>query len=149
MGFLERNPSCNPYFPIEKEMVKLPKQWIINVIYSKIGENFADWVKERIVARNAAIVEKQKLAINMDPAVALAFQNSNAISSKYNDSHFYWSYSYLLFSFHCSIFWHWSKPVESGVEKKKDQAGNRGPATSWIAREVKHSGKIGTNGVHY
>jgi hypothetical protein len=32
------------FFPILKEQVKLPRQWIINVLFSVIGEDFAQFV---------------------------------------------------------------------------------------------------------
>ena len=63
--------------------MKLPKQFIVNVIYTVIGDSFADWVKERVVARNIKIVKVQNLAIDMDPEVYAAFTNSTAVSSKF------------------------------------------------------------------
>jgi hypothetical protein len=82
MGFAHMWPQCLPYLPIQKELAKVPKQWISNVIFSIVGESYSDWVKQRIVDRNAKIVIKNNLNIDMDPAIALAFANSNAISSK-------------------------------------------------------------------
>ena len=32
------------HMPILKEMTKLPKQWIVNVAYTLLGDPFADWV---------------------------------------------------------------------------------------------------------
>jgi hypothetical protein len=55
-------------------MEKLPKQWIVNVIYSSIGKDFADWVKARVIERNTNIVKVRQLGIDMDPGVFAAFQ---------------------------------------------------------------------------
>ena len=32
------------YLPEERDMHKLPRQWVINVIYSLCGDNFRQWV---------------------------------------------------------------------------------------------------------
>ena len=76
-------PECLPFLPIQKELPKVPKQWISNVIFSVVGETYSNWVKQRIVDRNTKLVTKKNLNIDMDPAIAAAFENSNAISSKY------------------------------------------------------------------
>jgi len=82
LGFLQQHRQVLQYLPIAKEVVKLPKQFVANVIYTVVGDPFADWVKERVEARNAKIVQVQNLAIDMDPDVYAAFANSTAISSK-------------------------------------------------------------------
>jgi hypothetical protein len=33
-----QNPLVKHYLPIEREIVKLPKQWILNVIYAILGD---------------------------------------------------------------------------------------------------------------
>ena len=84
------------YLPVAKEIIKLPKQFLVNVIYTVVGDAFADWVKQRVVARNLKIVEVQKLGIEMDPDVAAAFSNSTAVSSKYPCSSFSSFFSIML-----------------------------------------------------
>ena len=59
--------------PCEKEIVKLPKQYLVNVIYTVAGEDFAKWVKEKIEARNTKVQTDKDLMINVDPAIAAAF----------------------------------------------------------------------------
>ena len=66
--------------PCEKEIVKLPKQFLINVIYTIVGEDFSNWVKAKINERNAKITTEKNMIINVDPAIALAFQNSTSVS---------------------------------------------------------------------
>ena len=72
--FIADHPACHKFFPIDREMEKLPKQWIVNVIYSSIGKDFADWVKARVIERNTNIVKVRQLGIDMDPGVFAAFQ---------------------------------------------------------------------------
>ena len=37
-------PAVWKYLPDERDMHRLPRQWIISVIYTVVGEPFADWV---------------------------------------------------------------------------------------------------------
>ncbi len=43
------------YFPDIKEMPKIPRQWIINVCATLIGDDFVAWVKNAIVERNESL----------------------------------------------------------------------------------------------
>ena len=68
--------------PCVKELPKLPKQWISNVAYTVIGEDFASWVMEVVEYRNQKLAVENNLMINVDPAVAQAWQMSTAVSCK-------------------------------------------------------------------
>ena len=47
MNFAASNfPELAVFFPCFKEQAKLPRQWVINIIYSRIGEPFNLFVKE-------------------------------------------------------------------------------------------------------
>ena len=72
----------NSYLPEDRDMHKVPRQWLINVTYTIIGEPFSKWVKKEIVDRNEALAKKQNLLIEMDPEIARAFHSSHNISSK-------------------------------------------------------------------
>ena len=82
MKFVEDNQQVFQHLPDERDLKSLPKPWLSNVIYTVLGDLFAEWVKARIVERNDKIVEKRNLAIELDPQITLAFRNSNAVSSK-------------------------------------------------------------------
>jgi hypothetical protein len=45
-------PLAMAHLPILKELEKVPKQWLVNTIYSIIGDDFAEWVSIRIKERN-------------------------------------------------------------------------------------------------
>ena len=77
-----RNPAVNNYLPDEKDLHRLPRQWLANVIYTLVGEEFQNWVTECIRNRNDHIAEKQNLIVELDPVIAAAFNNSLNISSK-------------------------------------------------------------------
>ena len=70
------------HLPDVKEIPKLPKQFLINILYTVVGDNFAAWISARIRARNEKLQADKDLNISIDPGLLAAFQNSNAVSSK-------------------------------------------------------------------
>ena len=50
--FMADNPECYQYLPDEKELDKVPKQWLANVLYKVTDQKFLNWVKQRILFRN-------------------------------------------------------------------------------------------------
>ena len=78
-----------PYFPDKKEVAKLPRQWIVNVLYSVIGEPFSDFVRQQITDRNQKMQTDHNLNIELDPEIAEAFKQSNQISSRSHLFHFF------------------------------------------------------------
>ena len=75
-------PQVAAYLPDQDDWRKLPRQWIINLIYTLAGKPFADWVLEHTEARNRKVVSEKKMAIDMDPEIMRAFQASTHVSSK-------------------------------------------------------------------
>ena len=85
LGFAEnyQNGSAMEALPlIRKETLKLPRGYIANVIFSIVGQPFADFVKSQIDARNNKIKHEQSMNIEMDPEIADIFRASTSISSK-------------------------------------------------------------------
>ena len=78
-----KNPRINDYLPDDRDMHKIPRQWLINVAYTILGTPFKAWVQDEIVSRNEELAKKQKLLIEMDPEIAKAFHGSVNISSKF------------------------------------------------------------------
>ena len=79
-----RYPETARFLPEPDEQKKLPRQWVINLVYTLAGKPFADWVLEHIEARNSKLVQQRKMAISMDPEILRAFQASSHVSSKYS-----------------------------------------------------------------
>jgi len=76
-------PTLPVYFPmIHKELQRLPKQWILNVAASVVGEPMVKWVKERILARNKKVTVEQNKLIEVDPEIYQAFMSSTCVSRK-------------------------------------------------------------------
>ena len=60
-------PAVAQSLPAEpKEILKMPRQYISNVIYTLVGTEFRNWVDEVCKLRNEQLVEKQNLQITMD-----------------------------------------------------------------------------------
>lgn len=76
------SPELMYYLPDSKEISQLPRQWLANVIYTVFGQQFAQWIEEKILERNKKLEVKQNLLINMDPSVAAAFEASKQVSGK-------------------------------------------------------------------
>jgi hypothetical protein len=75
-------PDCFAYFPIAKEITKLPKQWIVNVAFTVLGDPFRTWIKKGISDRNIKVAIQKDLNIGMDPELLIAYRASNAVSRK-------------------------------------------------------------------
>ena len=52
------------------------------MLYSLLQEDFSDWVRKHIDARNKKVTVANNLLIDMDPDIAAAFAASTAVSSK-------------------------------------------------------------------
>ena len=63
-------------------MHKLPRQFLCNIAYTKIGKAFSDYVTATLDKRHFEIAEKKDLLIEMDSEIAKVFVQSKAISSK-------------------------------------------------------------------
>ena len=70
--------------PIEpREIEKLPRSYVANVIYTIIGDRFKQWVETQIQQRTQKNIEEQDMAIEMDQEIFDAFRASTNVSGKY------------------------------------------------------------------
>lgn len=60
----------------------MPRDWVANMIYTVVGDNFKDYVNARIEERNQSLISKRDLGIQMDPEILNAFRQSTNVSSK-------------------------------------------------------------------
>jgi hypothetical protein len=83
MKLIDRYAELQIYFPtLEMERKRLQKQWILNVAYSIVGDDFANWVQEGIQARNQKMVQEKNMLIEVDQEIFDAFHSSTSVSSK-------------------------------------------------------------------
>ena len=67
---------------VEKEIEKLPRQYIANIIYTLVEEPFYEWVEAQINIRNEKMADKMDVHIEMDPELVKVFKESTAVTSK-------------------------------------------------------------------
>jgi hypothetical protein len=82
LEYANQNPNVLEYLPIERETYRLPRQFLINTIYSVINTPFKKWADTRIEARNNKIRREKNLNVNMTAAAAECFASSNHVTSK-------------------------------------------------------------------
>jgi len=89
MAFGKIQPDVMRSLPPEKEIEKLPRQYIANIIYTMVGKPFSTWVDSQIKKRNEKILIAQNLLIEMDPEIAEIFQASTSMSGKCQQQPFF------------------------------------------------------------
>ena len=67
---------------MDREIPKLPKQWIANVCATVLGDKFTDWVAAKVKERNEELLVAKGLVIEMDPEIAEVFQASTKSSGQ-------------------------------------------------------------------
>jgi len=73
-------PEC------EREIYKLPRQYIANVIFTLVGEPFETWVNGLVNARHKRVEEEEGM-IEMDPEIHAIYMKSKAVSVLNGNSH--------------------------------------------------------------
>jgi hypothetical protein len=68
--------------PIMREARKMPRQYVINVVYTIVGAPFSSWVDKLVQERNKNLTSKNDLNIKLDPRIASAFAASTSVSCK-------------------------------------------------------------------
>jgi hypothetical protein len=71
------------YLPDGNDYKRLPREYIINVIYSTVGDPFKRWVMERVNARNNAKLVKEDHFIEVSAEVMAAFNASSHKTGKW------------------------------------------------------------------
>ena len=68
---------------VPHEILKLPREYVGNVIRTIVGESFQDWVDEQIRVRNAKYKEEHDENLGLDEEVYEVVQRSSSVASKY------------------------------------------------------------------
>ena len=68
--------------PVIREVRKMPRGYICNVIYTLVGKPFATWVTERCKDRNQRFQESKGLEVKLQTRVAEALAASTAVNRK-------------------------------------------------------------------
>ena len=68
--------------PDPRDFDYLPRQWVINVVFTLHAEAFGKWVKGLCEDRNKLRALKAKEAVALDPVIHKAFKASTLVSRK-------------------------------------------------------------------
>jgi hypothetical protein len=83
MKLIDRYAELQVYFPtLELERKRLQKQWILNVAYSVVGDDFASWIQQGIEVRNQKMASEKNMLIEIDREIFDAFHASTSVSCK-------------------------------------------------------------------
>ena len=75
-------PKVVDCLPCIREIRKMPRQYVVNVIYTLVGEPFAKWVTVRCEERNQKFTENHGLEIKLQSRIAQAAAASTAVNRK-------------------------------------------------------------------
>jgi hypothetical protein len=83
LKYAENNKEVQRALPSEpREIDKLLRQYVINVVYTIVGDPFRQWVEAVMTARDNKIKDEKNLGIDLDPEILRVFRNSTSVSSK-------------------------------------------------------------------
>ena len=63
-------PDVYQHFPDKRDIYKLPRQFVLNTVFTLKGLMFHKWVQEKINERNEKLEKQADLMISMDPLIA-------------------------------------------------------------------------------
>ena len=122
MEYAHMFPEVMKAFPTgDKEAEKLPRQYIANVIHTLVGKPFRQWIDAKLEERNAELVEKKEMIIELDPEIEALFKASNSVSGRFCGDRTNMHFSTYLPFFSFSQPWHQCFLDEEERQKKKDQ----------------------------
>ena len=76
-------PEIEPYWPHERDLPRINRGWLCNMINTVVGPRFGMWVTENVKDRNAKLSIDRNMDLKLDPEVAKIFSTSTSVSSKY------------------------------------------------------------------
>ena len=68
--FSKNYPQVAKYLPIEKEIWKLPRQYLINIIFTVLGAPFSNWVRVAVTERHLKLQEEKNMMVEVDADIA-------------------------------------------------------------------------------
>lgn len=87
-SFAQGYPNVIQALPeVEQEIFKLPRQYLINVIFSIVGQPFRNWVIQKQNARHQKVADEKDMYIQMDPEIAAIYKQSQAVSTNNGSSY--------------------------------------------------------------
>ena len=80
--FAKDEQEIMQFLPDERDIVNVPREYLIYVIYSVDGDQFGQWVDEIVLQRNKQIKLKNDQYIQLDPKIVKIFAQATHSSRK-------------------------------------------------------------------
>ena len=61
-------------------------QWLLNVAYTVIGADFAEWIRARVDFRNESLTDRNDMNIAIDPEILSVIRASTAVATQTGSS---------------------------------------------------------------
>jgi hypothetical protein len=71
------------HLPDEQDQYRLPRTWIINLMYSVEGQSFKTWIDGLVKQRNLSRHSKLDSDLLIDEELYAIYQNSKHVSGKF------------------------------------------------------------------
>ena len=83
LEWAKRHPDVFTALPKEQnEINSLHRNYIANVIYTIVGEDFRDWINNKMQERTKRLALERNMTIQMDPEIYKIYKDSTSISGK-------------------------------------------------------------------
>ena len=87
LGYCDQIEMIKDYLPEkEDERKRLPRAFIINVMYTVCGDEIRKWVLRVIEDRNEKLVEKQNYGLQLDDEIQAVFMKSTSVAVSNSES---------------------------------------------------------------
>ena len=83
LGFCKGKKDFEKYLPDERDVPMLPRDYLLSLAISIVGEEFRQWVKEKVDGRHKEWVQKNDQAVEMTAEVKKAILACRKVSGKW------------------------------------------------------------------
>ena len=78
-----KDPDVANKLPVEEEIYKLPRDWVIGIFHTVKGKEFTNWVRRFVEERDKVYMEKKNQYIQIDPDIKQIFEKVKHTSGKW------------------------------------------------------------------
>ena len=64
-----KHDEMEPYLPEERDWHRLPRNFIINLMYTVLGDPIKNYVKYIVEKRNSTVIDKQNMGLELDDEI--------------------------------------------------------------------------------
>ena len=76
-------PVLKQFLPDDNDIHRLPRNFLINLMFTIIGKELKDFVSKVVEERNLAVMNSQRMALDLDDDIREAFEKSTSVVCKF------------------------------------------------------------------